>query len=84
MRSTGAEGSPESSWRACLLAVRLSRIHLRFASASTTRAELLAAAPDVYYVTDHYVGYSAVLVGCYVMHFQHVFDSRACFQRPSC
>ncbi len=26
------------------------------------RAELLGAAPDVYYVTDHYVGYSAVLV----------------------
>jgi hypothetical protein len=26
------------------------------------RAELLAAASDVYYVTDHYVGYSAVLV----------------------
>ena len=26
------------------------------------RAELLAAEPDVYYVTDHYVGYSAVLV----------------------
>jgi len=26
------------------------------------RAELLAAAPDVYYATDHYVGYSAVLV----------------------
>jgi len=26
------------------------------------RAELLAAAPDVYYVTDHYVGYSSVLV----------------------
>ena len=26
------------------------------------RAELLRAAPDVYYVTDHYVGYSAVLV----------------------
>jgi hypothetical protein len=26
------------------------------------RAELLATAPDVYYVTDHYVGYSAVLV----------------------
>jgi len=26
------------------------------------RAELLAAAPDVYYVTDHYLGYSAVLV----------------------
>ena len=27
------------------------------------RAELLAAAPDVYYVTDHYLGYTAVLVG---------------------
>jgi hypothetical protein len=26
------------------------------------RAELLAADPDVYYVTDHYVGYSGVLV----------------------
>ncbi len=26
------------------------------------RAELLAAVPDVYYVTDHYVGYDAVLV----------------------
>jgi hypothetical protein len=26
------------------------------------RAELLAAAPDVYYVTEHYLGYSAVLV----------------------
>jgi hypothetical protein len=26
------------------------------------RAELLAAAPDAYYVTDHYLGYSAVLV----------------------
>jgi hypothetical protein len=26
------------------------------------RAELLAAAPDVYYVSDHYLGYSAVLV----------------------
>ena len=26
------------------------------------RAELLAAAPDVYYVTDHYLGYSAALV----------------------
>ena len=29
---------------------------------SDDRAELLAAAPDVYYVTDHYLDYSAVLV----------------------
>jgi hypothetical protein len=26
------------------------------------RAELLAAAPDIYYVTEHYVDYNAVLV----------------------
>jgi hypothetical protein len=26
------------------------------------RAQLLAEAPDVYYLTDHYVGYTAVLV----------------------
>ena len=26
------------------------------------RAELIATDPDVYYVTDHYVGYNAVLV----------------------
>lgn len=26
------------------------------------RAELLAAAPDLYYVTEHYIGYTAVLV----------------------
>jgi len=26
------------------------------------RSELLAAAPDVYYVTDHYLNYSSVLV----------------------
>ena len=26
------------------------------------RAELLAAAPDVYYVTDHYLNYNAMLV----------------------
>jgi hypothetical protein len=26
------------------------------------RADLLAEQPDVYYVTDHYVGYNAVLV----------------------
>jgi hypothetical protein len=29
---------------------------------SDDRAELLAASPDVYYVTDHYADYSAVLV----------------------
>jgi hypothetical protein len=27
-----------------------------------SRAELLAAAPDVYYVTEHYVGFPSVLV----------------------
>jgi len=32
------------------------------------RAELLAAAPDVYYVTDHYLDYSAVLVACPASH----------------
>jgi hypothetical protein len=26
------------------------------------RADLLSGAPDVYYITDHYAGYSAVLV----------------------
>jgi hypothetical protein len=26
------------------------------------RTQLLAEAPDVYYVTDHYIGYNAVLV----------------------
>jgi hypothetical protein len=26
------------------------------------RAELLAAAPDIYYITDHYAGYNAILV----------------------
>jgi hypothetical protein len=26
------------------------------------RAELFAAEPDIYYVADHYVGYTAVLV----------------------
>ena len=28
------------------------------------RAELMAAAPDVYYLTDHYVNYPVVLVRC--------------------
>ena len=30
--------------------------------AKADRDELIAADPDVYYVTDHYVGYDAVLV----------------------
>jgi len=46
----------------CLLIVRLSRVHLWFALTSPTRAELLAADPDVYYVTDHYLNYTSVLV----------------------
>ncbi len=33
-----------------------------FALTSPTRAELLAADPDVYYVTDHYLNYTSVLV----------------------
>jgi hypothetical protein len=52
----------ENCWRACLLIVRLSRVRLPFAFGFDDRAELLAAAPDVYYVTDHYLNYSAVLV----------------------
>ncbi len=52
----------ENSWRVCLLIVWLSRVRLWFASNFDDRAELLAAAPDVYYVTDHYLDYSAVLV----------------------
>jgi hypothetical protein len=35
---------------------------LWFASAFDDRAKLLAAAPGVYYVTDHYLNYNAVLV----------------------
>lgn len=30
--------------------------------AADDRSDLLAGAPEVYYVTDHYVGYTAVLV----------------------
>ncbi len=45
----------------CLLIVRLSRVRL-LRVGFDDRAELLAAAPDVYYVTDHYLNYSAVLV----------------------
>ena len=46
----------------CLLIVRLSRVRLWFASASTTAPNCSQRHPDVYYVTDHYLDYSAVLV----------------------
>jgi hypothetical protein len=36
------------------------------------RAELLAADPEVYYVTDHYVGYNAVLVRLSRVHSRRV------------
>jgi hypothetical protein len=39
------------------------RTGLNYGSGGFRRSsELLAAAPDVYYVTDHYLDYSAVLV----------------------
>ena len=48
----------ESCWRACLLIVRLNRVRLPFASVSTTAPNCL----QLYYVTDHYLNYSPVLV----------------------
>jgi len=54
------------------------------------RAELLAAAPDVYYVTDHYVGYSSVLVRLSrtnpdvlrdLLHMSHKFVTRTAAHR---
>src|SRR5579862_8457587 len=39
-----------------------------------TRAELLAADPDVYYVTDHYAGYDAVLVRLSRIHLDELRD----------
>ena len=46
----------------CLLIVRLSRVRLWFASASTTAPNCSQQIPDVYYVTDHYLNYTSVLV----------------------
>jgi len=62
-----AYGSPALKVRgkllACVPAHRLAEpgslmVRVNFAD----RAELLAAAPDVYYVTDHYLNYTSVLV----------------------
>jgi len=41
---------------------RLNRGSLGLSIAIEDRDELIAAAPDVYYVTEHYVGYPCVLV----------------------
>ena len=38
------------------------------------RAELMASAPDVYYVTDHYVGHPAVLVRLSRIHLDALRD----------
>ena len=46
----------------CLLIVRPTRVSLVVRVDFDDRAELLAAAPDVYYVTDHYLDYNTVLV----------------------
>jgi hypothetical protein len=43
----------DKSAEPCSLAVRIDFDH---------RAELIAAAPDVYYLTDHYVNYPTVLL----------------------
>ena len=56
------------------------------------RAELLAAAPDAYYITDHYAGYTAVLVRFSkttpavlrdLLRMAHKFVSRQAAARPS-
>ena len=52
----------ENSWRVCLLIVRLSRVRLWFALTSTTAPNCSQQTPDVYYVTDHYLNYTSVLV----------------------
>ena len=52
----------ENFWRVCPLIARPNPSSIVVRVDFDDRAELLAAAPDVYYVTDHYVGYSAVLV----------------------
>jgi hypothetical protein len=54
--------SAENSWHVCRRIARPNPLPLWFAWISTNRAELLGEAPDIYYVTDHYVGYSAILV----------------------
>lgn len=62
-----AYGSPALKVRGKLLACipihRSAEPHsLVFRVDMSDRAQLLAEAPDVYYVTDHYVPYAAVLV----------------------
>ena len=62
-----AYGSPELKVRGKLLACALTHRSAEPGSLAVRvgfddRDELLAAAPDVYCVTDHYLNYSAVLV----------------------
>jgi hypothetical protein len=62
-----AYGSPcsrftENSWHACLAHRSTERGSLVVRVGFDDRAELLAADPDVYYVTDHYLNYTAVLI----------------------
>jgi len=67
VKESTAYGSPALKVRGKLLACVPSHRSAELGSLAVRvdfddRAELLAAAPDVYYVTDHYLNYSAVLV----------------------
>jgi hypothetical protein len=67
VEASTAYGSPALKVRgkllACVPAHRLAEpSSLMVRIGFDDRAELLAAAPDVYYVTDHYLNYNAVLV----------------------
>jgi len=48
--------------------------HWPFASVFDHRAELLATAPDVYYLTDHYLNYPVVLVRLSRIHAESLRD----------
>jgi len=67
VKESTAYGSPALKLRGKLLACvpthhSAERGSLMVRVGFDDRAELLAAAPDVYYVTDHYLDYNAVLV----------------------
>ena len=52
----------ENFWLVCLLEHSAEPGSLAVRVGFDDRAELLAAAPDAYYITDHYLNYNAVLV----------------------